>query len=56
MIVIYFFESRCISDPILSDIGFKNKMILVGTTLNVLFICFENVGNGVDERMVETCS
>ena len=30
------FQSRCMSDPTLSDIDFKNKMVLVGTTLNNL--------------------
>jgi len=31
------FQSRCMSDPLLSDIDFKNKMAWVWTTLKLLF-------------------
>ena len=37
------FQSRFISDPCLSDIDFKNKMVWVWTTLNVRFQIYQYV-------------
>ena len=52
------FKSRSVSDPTLSDIDFKNKMVQVGTTLKNLILERNNLSfietSALDSTNVET--
>ena len=41
-IFIILFQSRCMSDPSISDIDFKNKMALIWTTLKIEILELES--------------